>query len=132
MTLTAAIFALLAAVIAALAGLAGAVYGARKTAATNITIATADDQREDTQTNDARWQAMLESQRKDFDLVLEPIRTEIRDLRTEVATLSAALDTVRRVKNAAVEHIRRLIVWAHSHAPGVELPPLPDILTDEV
>jgi outer membrane murein-binding lipoprotein Lpp len=119
--MTTAILVLAGVICTSLGSYAGVRYGARKNAETSIAAAMLASQA-----------TMLESQRKDFDLILEPIRTEIRDLRTEVATLSAALDTVRRVKNAAVEHIRRLIVWAHAHLPGAELPPLPDILTDEV
>jgi hypothetical protein len=119
--MTTAILVLAGVICTALGSFAGVVYGARKNADTSITAAMLASQA-----------TMLESQRKDFDLILEPIRTEIRDLRTEVATLSAALDNVRRVKNCAVEYIRQLIVWAQVHAPGTSLPPLPDILTDEV
>lgn len=91
-----------------------------------------DDRREDTTANDARWAAMLDSQRKDFDLILEPIRTELAGVKREVAEVRSELNIVRRVKDAAVDYARQLLTWARLVAPHETPPPVPALLADEV
>ncbi|RBO87953.1 hypothetical protein [Nocardia puris] len=61
----------------------------------------------------------LESQRADFNSVVQPLREEVRDLRDRVATLEAALDGQERKYRIAVRYISALL--------GLASPPVPPV-----
>ncbi len=68
----------------------------------------------------------LESQRSDFNSVLQPLRDEIRDLRDRVASLEGKLATTERKYRIALKYVAVLLERC---APPV--PPVPqDIYED--
>ena len=75
---------------------------------------------------------MLDSQRKDFEAIVSPIREDVESLRREVATLNTLVDRLRTKYRAALDWAERLWHWAQARPDGATAPPRPVILVDEV
>ncbi len=113
------------AVLAALIGSFGAVYATRVKSRDDER----DNDREDAAANDARWQAMLDNQRKDFELLLAPMRADLESVRREVAELRTLYDRIRALFRTACDYIRTLRArWP----AGDPIPEIPSELIDEV
>ena len=126
-------------------GVGGIGYGARvsylatrDTNDTNESAASADSQRR-------AFETVAEQQRKDFEVLLSPLRESIAEeksarvateekvatLETKVATLESALDSKETVLRSAVAFIRELLTWIDMHSdltpPGVPEPLIDDV-----
>lgn len=120
-------------------GVAGVIYGKRADSRTTRdqtaqqsqqTAATVE--RETLNAADARWQAMLDQQRKDFEALLDPMRQSIADLTGKVAVLEAALDAKDIKLTEAIEFIRELLAVIRQNAPGLTPPDVPLSLAADV
>lgn len=69
-----------------------------------------------------RWKAIIETQTK---VLLEPMRTELGEVKAEVRALRVDLETSRRKYWSAISHIRTLYTWISRHMP-------PDIETTQI
>ncbi|MDM7488700.1 hypothetical protein QT969_10395 [Rhodococcus sp. CSLK01-03] len=124
--------------IGPLSGLGGATVGAvftwlgtRFKTKTEAEDAARDNDREDVAAVDARWQSMLEQQRKDFELILKPIREDLDSVRREVAELRALYDRVRSLYRTSLDHIRELRAkWPSDRISA--RPDLPEPIRDDV
>lgn len=81
---------------------------------------------------DARWQAMLESQRKHFESLLDPMRQQIADLEENVGELKTELRTERGLFKIAMRFIRELLSFVDQHVPGSHPPQIPAELADDL
>ncbi|MBP2211074.1 hypothetical protein JOJ87_001418 [Rhodococcus ruber] len=124
--------------IGPLSGLGGATVGAvftwlgtRFKTKAEAEDAARDNDREDVAAVDARWQSMLEQQRKDFELILKPIREDLDSVRREVAELRSLYDRVRSLYRTSLDHIRALRnAWPSDRISA--LPDLPEPIRDDV
>ncbi|MCZ4557994.1 hypothetical protein O4215_20745 [Rhodococcus maanshanensis] len=112
-------------------GAAGVWHANRTKSRQDTALAGRDDDREDRTATDARWQAMLDSQRKDFETLLEPMRTQLDGLTTKVTLLEAALDKVSGYYRAALDYIRQLRHWGADPSAG-PMPEIPAKLAEQV
>lgn len=119
------------AAIAALIGpMLGYASGARTTRQ-QAQAAARDDDRDDAEHIARQWQAMLDNQRKDFELLLAPMRDRIDGLEAKVTILEATLDRIRPLYRTALDHIREWLAW--SAGPRTDpTPELPHELREEI
>ncbi|NKR32289.1 hypothetical protein GS504_15575 [Rhodococcus hoagii] len=127
------------AALGSMLGAGGVIYGKlaeRRTAieesAKHSQQVAVSDEREAHNAADARWQAMLDQQRKDFEALLDPMRQSIADLTGKVAALETALDDKEDSLRAAIEFIRELLAWIRQHSPGLTPPDVPPSLAADV
>lgn len=122
---TTTILTMLTAILGPLLGFLGGLYANRVKARDD----SRDNDREDAAANDARWQAMLDNQRKDFELLLAPMRADLESVRREVAELRTLYDRIRSLYRTACDYIRTLRArWP----VGDPVPEIPTELIDEV
>ncbi|WP_280357063.1 YtxH domain-containing protein [Nocardia otitidiscaviarum] len=81
----------------------------------------------------------LDSQREDFKSVLEPVLSELRDLRERVKTLEAQhVDDVRqhykdqRRIDVLVDYVQDLLAFIRLHVPSPEPPPIPVEISNDI
>lgn len=75
--------------------------------------------------------ALLESQRKDFEALLDPMREELKRLRNRLADVEADQRGDQHIKRHAFSFIRRQQTQLRVHAPEHQLP-IPEQLTDYI
>lgn len=82
---------------------------------------------------------LLEQQRKDFEVILGPMRDEIAELRTETVDLKAKVETLERADKDRDGLIGDLLTWARAtirwieeKLPGVDRPQLSQRAWDHI
>ncbi|MEU3013334.1 hypothetical protein [Nocardia asteroides] len=118
--------------VGVLAGVAGTWHVAQKKARAEAADAARDDELARRQLDQAQFTAMLDSQRKDFEAIVSPIRADVESLRREVATLNTLVDRLRTKYRAALDWAERLWHWAQARPDADTAPARPAILADEV
>ncbi|MDE8648068.1 hypothetical protein PXH69_24115 [Rhodococcus qingshengii] len=74
----------------------------------------------------------LESQRQDFQAILDPLRKEIVDLRERVGELERGRKEDAKRMHVSLKFIRELILFINVNLPGVAHPAIPVEIEDEV
>lgn len=75
----------------------------------------------------------LDSQRADFQALIEPLQNEIQRLRERVESLERERDSDRRWRWIAVQYIRDLLTWARPFATESNpVPVVPPEISGEV
>ena len=82
---------------------------------------------------------LLEQQRKDFEVILGPMRDEIAELRTETVDLKAKVETLERADKDRDGLIGDLLTWARAtirwigeKLPGIDRPQLSQRAWDHI
>lgn len=82
---------------------------------------------------------LLEQQRKDFEVILGPMREEIAELRTETVDLKSKVETLERADKDRDGLIGDLLTWARAtirwiedKLPGVDRPQLSQRAWDHI
>lgn len=80
-----------------------------------------------------RWRAIIETQTK---VLLEPMKLELQEVKTEVRGLRADLETSRRKYWAAISYIRTLYNWMARHLPDdveqTQIPAPPTVVVEDI
>lgn len=88
--------------------------------------------RADTDSLNARAVAIIDTQ---FTYLIEPLKNELNDLRTEVRTLKSEAKTYQTLYQISVDYIRTLYSWIARHMPPefeqTHIPPPPEELAKE-
>ena len=75
--------------------------------------------------------ALLDTQRKNFESLLDPMREELTRLRGRVARLEDRLAEEQSLRRHAIAYIRTLLAVVHAHAPEHQ-PQIPPALNDYI
>ncbi|WP_039823257.1 hypothetical protein [Nocardia testacea] len=121
--------------IGLLGGLAGAFavwHAARTKTAVEARTAVADDEIERERLADERLRSMLDSQRADFEAIVQPLRDDVDVLRREVRELHSVIDALRARYRIALDYVRQLLSWARTRPDADTMPAVPQSIADEV
>lgn len=74
----------------------------------------------------------LESQRQDFQAIVQPLRDEVKRLQDRVQALEDGREKDRVRFAVAVQYIRDLLAFIRLHVPSFDPPAIPEELSDDV
>lgn len=125
--------------VGVLAGVAGTWHVATRKARADAEDAARDDDierqrlaQEQQRLAQEQLAVMLDSQRRDFEAHLNPIRADVESLRREVRDLHTLIDQLRARYRAALDWAERLWSWAQRQPAADTAPSRPPTLADEV
>ncbi len=118
--------------VGVLAGAIGVWHAARTKAAIEARNASADDEIDRERLADERMAKMLNSQRADFEAIVQPLRDDVNVLRQEVRELHGVIDALRARYRVAIDYVRQLLSWARARSDGDTVPAIPQTIADEV
>ncbi|WP_280273365.1 hypothetical protein [Nocardia wallacei] len=118
--------------VGVLAGALGVWHAARTKTEAETRNASADDDIERERLADERLKTLLDSQRADFESIVQPLRDDVDALRNEVRDLHNVIDALRARYRVALDYVRQLLAWARSRPDADSIPQVPLTIADEV